>query len=33
MQEFQSLLLGQKTPQDMLKEIATKVNTALGAKI
>ncbi|HVU14915.1 MAG TPA: hypothetical protein VHD90_26755, partial [Phototrophicaceae bacterium] len=33
MQEFQSLLLGQKAPADMLQEIAQKVNGALGVKI
>ena len=32
-QEYQSMLLGQKTPKDMLQEIATRVNGALGAKI
>ena len=33
MQEFQSLLLGQKAPADMLQEIAAKVNGALGVKV
>jgi ABC-type glycerol-3-phosphate transport system substrate-binding protein len=32
-QEYQSMLLGQKTPKDMLLEIATRINTALGAKV
>ena len=29
LQQFQSLMLGQKTAEEMLKEIATKINTAL----
>ena len=33
LQEFQSLMLGQKGSKDMLQEIAAKVNGALGAKI
>lgn len=33
MQEFQSLLLGQKLPQEMLQEIAQRVNGALGATV
>ena len=32
-QQFQSLMLGQKTAEEMLKEIATKINTALGATV
>lgn len=32
-QQLQSMMLGQKTPEGMLKEIATKINTALGAKV
>jgi ABC-type glycerol-3-phosphate transport system substrate-binding protein len=31
--QFQSVLLGQKTPADMMKEIATTINTALGVKV
>lgn len=32
-QQLQSIMLGQKTPEAMLKEIATTINTALGAKV
>ena len=31
--QLQSMMLGQKTPAAMLKEIATKINTSLGAKV
>lgn len=31
MQEYQSLLLGQKTPAEMLEEVAARINGALGA--
>ena len=32
-QQLQSMMLGQKTPEAMLKEIATTINTALGVKV
>ena len=32
-QQLQSMMLGQKTPEAMVKEIATTINTALGAKV
>lgn len=32
-QQFQSLLLGQKTPKEMLSEMATLINTALGVEV
>jgi ABC-type glycerol-3-phosphate transport system substrate-binding protein len=31
--QFQSLLLGKVTPADMIKDLAIKINTALGAKV
>lgn len=33
LKEFQAILLGQKTPAVMIKELATKINTALGVKV
>jgi ABC-type glycerol-3-phosphate transport system substrate-binding protein len=33
LQQFQSLLLGQKTPEEMLMEMAERINGALGAEI
>ena len=32
-QQYQSLMLGQKTPAEMLQEMATRINGALGASI
>jgi ABC-type glycerol-3-phosphate transport system substrate-binding protein len=33
LQQYQSLMLGQKTPEAMLQEIAERVNSALGAAV
>jgi ABC-type glycerol-3-phosphate transport system substrate-binding protein len=33
LKQFQSVLLGQKTPAAMMKELATTINTTIGAKV